>query len=244
MTAPRSGPRSFSPLAPEQLDALRRLDTCSLANAIEVTGTRLRNDGYMDSSIACLFPDMPPLVGYALPVRVKTSDPPIEGRGYVDRADWWDRLLALPEPRILAVEDVQSHAGTGSCLGEVHANIYSALGCAGFITNGAVRDLPAVRRLGFQVFAGHVSVSHAYAHVVEVGSPVVIGGLEVHTGDLLHADLHGVLSIPLEVAADLSSIVAAQKMQEQTIIGFCRSPGFTAKGLEQLLEQVQGPRQD
>ena len=61
-------------------------------------------------------------------------------------------------------------------------NIYWALGCAGVITNGAVRDLPALRRLGFPAFASHVSVSHAYAHVVEVGRPVTVGGLKVHTG--------------------------------------------------------------
>ena len=58
-----------------------------------------------------------------------------------------DQLLALPAPRILVVEDVESGPGTGSFMGEVHANIYRALGCAGIVTNGAVRDLPALRRL-------------------------------------------------------------------------------------------------
>jgi regulator of RNase E activity RraA len=228
------------PLADGQLDALRSLDTCTLANAIEATGARLRNEGYVDSTVRCFFPELRPMVGYAIPIRVRTSDPPIDGRAYVDRVDWWDQLLAVPAPRILVVEDVQSHAGTGSFLGEVHAHIYHALGCAGIVTNGAVRDLPALRGLNFQAFAAHVSVSHAYAHVIDVGSSVVVGGLEVSTGDLLHGDLHGVLSIPREVAQDLPTIAAEQKEIEQTIKAFCRSSDFSVDGLRQLLHRLGG----
>ena len=230
----------FVALRGNQLDALRKLDTCTLANAVDTTGARLRNEGYVDSTVRCLFPELPPLVGYAIPIRVRTSDPPIAGRAYVDRVDWWDQLLAVPAPRILVVEDVQSYAGTGSFMGEVHAHIYRALGCAGIVTNGAVRDMPALRAMKFQAFASHVSVSHAYAHVIEVGSPVVVGGLEVQLGDLLHADLHGVLSIPPQVVDELPAIVAEQKEIEQTINAFCDSPEFTVDGLRQLLQQLGG----
>jgi len=224
----------------DQLNALRKLDTCTLANAVETIGARLRNEGYVDSTVRCLFPELSPLVGHAVPIRVRTIDPPIAGRAYVDRVDWWDQLLAVPAPRILVVEDVQSYAGTGSFMGEVHAHIYRALGCAGIVTNGAVRDVPALRSMGFQAFASHISVSHAYAHVVEVGSPVVVGGLEVQLGDLLHGDLHGVLSIPPQVVDELPAIVAEQKEIEQTIKAFCDSPEFTVDGLRQLLQQLGG----
>jgi regulator of RNase E activity RraA len=182
------------------------------------------------------------LIGYALPLRVRTTDPPIRGLRYIDHIDWADQLLSLPKPRILVVEDMQSHPGTGSFLGEVHANMYRALGCAGVITSGAVRDLPALHALGFHSFAAHISVSHAYVHVIEVGAPVTVGGLEVRTGDLMHADQHGVLSIPMTVAADLPSISAQQKKEEQRIIEFCRAPGFTVEGLVQLLQRVQDER--
>lgn len=229
-------------LTTEQLDALRAMDSCAVSNAIEATGVRLRNEGYMDATVRSLFPDLPPLVGYALPLLVRTTKPPVQGMRYVDSIDWAEQLLALPHPRVLVVQDERSDPRTGSFTGEVHANIYRALGCAGVITNGAVRDLPAVRALNFQAFAAYVSVSHAYVHVVHVGKPVVVGGLTVHAGDLLHADRHGVVSIPLEIAADLPAIATAQRQEEEKIIAFCRSASFSVSGLEQLLRRVQTER--
>jgi 4-hydroxy-4-methyl-2-oxoglutarate aldolase len=227
------------PLNAETLELLRNLDTCVIANSIEATGVRLRNEGYMDSTIHCLFPELPPLVGYALPLRVRTGEPPIEGLAFVDRVDWWEQFLDIPQPRVLVVEDEPGGAASGAILGEVHANIYRALGCAGIVTNGAARDLPALRRLGFPVFASHVSVSHVYAHVVAVGDPVTVGGLRIRTGDLLHGDGHGILSIPLQVAQELPAIAARQKKQEQAIIEYCHSTGFTVEGLKRRLVRNQ-----
>ncbi len=236
------GEHEVLPLAPldaQTLEVLRKLDTCVIANSIEATGVRLRNEGYMDSTIHCLFPELPPLVGYALPLRVRTGEPPVDGLAYVDRTDWWEQFLAIPQPRVLVVEDESGGAASGSILGEVHANIYRALGCAGIVTNGAARDLPALRRLGFPVFANHVSVSHAYAHVVAVGDPVTVGSLQIRTGDLLHGDSHGILSIPLQVAQELPAIAARQEKQEQVIIDFCHSTEFSVEGLKELLVRNQ-----
>ncbi|MEO8627744.1 MAG: RraA family protein, partial [Betaproteobacteria bacterium] len=189
--------------------------------------------------IACLFPEMEPLVGYALPIRIRTNDPPIGGVSDIHDMEWTSQLLSIPHPRILVIEDAQAGPRSGSFLGEVHANVYAALGCIGVITNGAVRDLPALRGLHFHAHASHVSVSHAYVHIVEVGAPVVIGGLQVQAGDLLHGDQHGILTIPLDVASDLPAIAAQQKQRELEIIDFCRSPLFTIDGLTSLLQGMQ-----
>jgi regulator of RNase E activity RraA len=225
------------PLPAQLMAELGRLDTCSVANAIEVTGVRLRNEGYVDSTVTCLVPTDAPLLGHAFTLTVRTSEPPIGGSRFVDRIDWWDRLLALPEPRVLVVQDVQGHPGSGSFLGEVHATLYQALGCAGIVTNGAVRDLPHLERLGFAAFAAHVSVSHAYAHVIDFGKPVTVGGLQIRTGELMHGDRHGVLSIPLEIAPDLPRIHARNRRRELAIIEYCRSPGRTVEGLRALLQE-------
>src|SRR5262249_24125666 len=155
-----------------ELDALRHLDSSTVANAIETFHLRLRNTGFTDARIHCMFPDLPPMVGYAATACVRTSDPPMEGHSYYDRTDWWHHILSIPAPRRVVVEDVDKYPGLGAFIGEVHAGILWALGCIGVVTNGAVRGLNSARSLRFQMFAGNVSLSHAYAHIFDFGGKV------------------------------------------------------------------------
>lgn len=224
-------------LAPEQLEALRRLSTCAVSNAIEAFDVRLRNAGFSDSSIRCIFEEFPPTIGYAATARVRTSVPPMHGHNYYDRTDWWQAILKIPPPRVVVVEDVEKRPGLGSFVGEVHANILSSLGCVAVVTNGAVRDLPQVRSTGFQFFAGNVAVSHAYAHIFQFGTPVEIGGLKIEPGDLLHGDRHGILKIPFETASKIPAIARDIQEREQRVIAMCRSTDFS---LEKLREVFRG----
>ncbi len=110
-------------------------------------------------------------------------------------------------------------------------NILRALHCVGVVTNGSLRDIPAAESAGFHFFAGSVTVSHAYIHIVEIGKPVEVGGLKIQSGDLLHGDLHGVQSIPLAVAARVPAVAAQIAAKEQALIALCRSPGFSLEKL-------------
>ena len=218
-------------LTPGQLEILRRLDACTLANAIETFHARLRNEGFTDNSVHCQFSQLPPLLGYAATVKVRGSAPPTAERDYPDRTDWWDYILSLPAPRVVVVQDVATKVGLGSLLGAVHVNILRAFDCAGAVTNGAVRDLPAAEKLGFQLFAGSVSVSHAYVHIVEFGTPVEIGGLKIHSGDLMHGDLHGVQTIPAAIAVKVPLAAAEIIAREQELIALCQSKDFSVEKL-------------
>lgn len=156
-------------LTDEELDDLRRFDTCMVANAVEAFNVRLHNTGFTDASIRCMFEDAPPLVGYAVTARLRSGEPPMVGHNFHDRADFWNALLKIPAPRVLVLEDQDDPAGRGAFVGDMHAAILKALNCVGYLTNGAVRELPAVRAMGLRLFAGNVAVSHAYAHIFDVG---------------------------------------------------------------------------
>ena len=67
-------------LTEEQLDALRQFDTCMVANAVETFNVRLRNTGFTNASIHCMFHDAPPMVGYAATAKFRSSSPPARGR--------------------------------------------------------------------------------------------------------------------------------------------------------------------
>ncbi|MGA3266565.1 MAG: RraA family protein [Verrucomicrobiota bacterium] len=218
-------------LTPEELEILGRLDAGTLANAIETFHERLRNEGFADRSIHCLLPQLPPMLGYVATVKIRGSSPPMTGGTYSDRTDWWDYIAALPSPRVVAVQDVASEVGLGSLLGAVHINILAALGCVGAVTNGSVRGLPTAAKLGFRLFAGGVSVSHSYVHIVEFGTPVEIGGLRLKSGDLLHGDLHGIQSIPADLARKIPRVAAEIVAREQAIIALCQSKEFSLEKL-------------
>jgi regulator of RNase E activity RraA len=129
--------------------------------------------------------------------------------------------------------------GMGAFVGEVHAAILQALGCVGVATNGAVRDLPGVRKLGFALFACGVSVSHAYAHILNFNEPVRICGLEVRPGDLLYGDCHGLLSIPIEIAAEIPAAAARQARKEREVIDLCRSSEFSISRLRAEVSSIR-----
>lgn len=229
----------MSPLTDAQLDALRRLDACTVANAIETFDQRLRNEGFVDHTVRSLFPEFPPMVGYAATVRIRGSSPPVAGGRYPDRTDWWNYVESLPKPRVVVLQDVASRVGLASLVGEVHMTILSALGCVGVVTNGAVRDIPAARAAGFNYFAGCVSVSHGYVHIVDFGDPVEIGGLKIESGALLHGDLHGVQSVPVGIAAEIPEVAARITAQKQALLALCRSPDFSLDKLRAAVTQSQ-----
>ena len=158
-------------LRAELVDAFRRLDTCTVSNAIETFDVRLRNEGFADSTIRGLFDDLPPVMGHAVTARIRTAVPPPVGHNYHDRTDWWNYILTVPAPRIVVVEDVDERPGVGAFVGEVHASILRALGCVGLRDQRRrARPASASARIGFQFFAPHVATSHAFAHIVEFGA--------------------------------------------------------------------------
>jgi 4-hydroxy-4-methyl-2-oxoglutarate aldolase len=219
------------PLTTAQLNAIKRFDTCTISNVIEEFGVRLRNESYTRPGLRCIFEDLPPMLGYAATSRIKCSHPPPTDHAYVDRTDWWSQMGTLPAPRVAVIQDIDENPGIGAFVGEVHASILRALKCAGVVTDGAVRDLSPVRAMKFPMFACHVSVSHAYAHMVDFGGPVEIRGLKINSGDLLYGDRHGVLSIPNQIAGEIAAKAAALMKRERRVIDLCRSPAFTIEKL-------------
>jgi regulator of RNase E activity RraA len=226
-------------IEPAALEELRQLDSCSVANAIESFGVRLRNSGFADSTVHCIFEDFSPLVGYAATIRVRTADPPMEGDSYYYRLDWLDHLLSVPPPRVLVVQDVDPHPRVGSFIGDVHANILQALGCIGVVTNGAVRDIEGARAIKFQMFAGNLSVSPAFAHLFDFGGPVEVGHMHVRPGDLLHGDRHGIQTVPIDIAQKIPAVAQRMNGEEREIVELCQSSAFT---LEKLRSDVAALR--
>lgn len=228
-----------SVLSETELKELQKFDAPTISNAIEPFNIRSRDKGFMSPEVKCIFPEFPPLVGYAVTAKIRATQQTGKPTNYISRKDWWEFIRTIPKPRVVVIQDLDEPKAIGSYWGEVNANVHKALGCVGVVTDGGVRDLPPVRELGFHFFAGAVIVSHAYVNLVEIGTPVVVGGLSVKPGDLLFGDMHGVINIPHEISKDVAESARKIMEWERPIIEYCKSPNFTIEGLNEVFNRAR-----
>ena len=220
----------------EQLKALAIWPSPAISNAIETFNVRSRNSGFMSSDIVCRFPELQPIVGYAVTCTIRSSIPLKDDlEVQATRDEWWSHIQSVPGPRIVVIQDLDDPP-RGSFWGEVNGNVHHAMGCLGVITNGGVRDLDEVQEIGFQFLSKELLVSHAYVHQVEIGIPVTVGGLTIKAGDLLHADQHGCVRIPGAIAAQVAEASQVVEDRERVIIDYCKSPDFSVDGLRALYD--------
>ncbi len=224
----------MSELSMQELETLRGFPTPAVSNAIETFDVRPRNQGFMAPQIQQVFRGKPAVIGYAVTGRIVCAHD-LGPRPKTDGFAWWDHVAAAVGPKLLVLEDLDRPT-IGTWFGEVNSSIHMALGCRALVTNGAVRDLREVESMGFQYWAAAVAVSHGYSHMVDYNGTVVVGGLAVSPGDLLLADEHGVLSIPIEIAREIPAAVAKIERHERRIIDYCRGEGFSLGGLKGIVQ--------
>ncbi|MGG5822935.1 RraA family protein [Falsiroseomonas sp. HW251] len=208
---------------------LRQHDTPTVWNAL----TRLRGhstQGLTIGPIAASDSAMR-MVGYAATARM-TSDAPVamsaEEKDAI-RFAYYRMVGAAPAPRIVVMQDIGERRGLGSIWGEVNAAIHQGLGCAGVVTDGAMRDLDALH--GFPILAGSICLGNGFTQLRDIGGEVEVFGLRVRPGDLIHADRHGAMTIPAEHVAALPAVIETVLTQEKRIIATTRAPGFDAEAM-------------
>jgi 4-hydroxy-4-methyl-2-oxoglutarate aldolase len=104
-------------------------------------------------------------------------------------------------------------------------------GAVGFVTDGCVRDLPGIRAVGLPCYSvGVTPNSPARSGPGTVGFPVTIAGHPVASGDVIVADLDGVVVVPQarldEVIARLPAIRNAEAAMDQAVRDGLRLPKF------------------
>jgi regulator of RNase E activity RraA len=213
-----------------QLDFLKSIDTPTVCNLVEVVAPERRGFGYTVKHLHCPFPELPPIVGFAKTVTFKAKDAvPLGEANYMQkRLDYLDYVAGEPQPGIMVMEDLDGeHFGYGAFWGEVQSNIHKALGCLGVVTNGSIRDIPMIAP-GFQMLAGSIVPSHAYVHVVDIGIDVTVHGMAVRSGDLVHADRHGAIVVPVDKIDAMQAALEVLAAREAKIIAAAKAGGGVA----------------
>jgi 4-hydroxy-4-methyl-2-oxoglutarate aldolase len=191
----------------EVLSRLAEFGTPSVANALEVLG-QAPTIGFSDPSVGLLSASRP-FIGRALTATMVSASPREPAESVVATESYWRYVSRHDGPSIVVVQDLDPQP-TGAMFGEVQGRLHRALGVAGIVTNGGVRDLGELTAIDFPVIAGRACVSHAYARFRATDVPVTVGGLDIRPGDLLHADRHGVQRIPPEIDLEELAHVAGE----------------------------------
>jgi regulator of RNase E activity RraA len=228
-----------SQLSTAQIEELKRFNTPTVANAIELFDVRPRHVGFLPHTIRCLLPELGVMVGYAVTsqTRAEPSDEPAPDL----TAEYLRYVAGQPGPKVAVGQDLDRPAGLGAQFGEVNATIHQRLGCVGHITDGCPRDLDEVAALGFHLYGQNPCVSHAYIRLVDFGKPISVAGVPVHPGDLVHADKHGVCLVPEEVASRLADACRKVEALERPLLALCRDETFKFS-LDRYLEVRQETR--
>lgn len=219
----------------ELLASLAAFDTPTVCNAIERLAPERTGHGFTTQPLVCIRPDLAPIVGYARTGAIRAAHP--SGRNDGDeraaRVAYYESIAEGPHPSITVIEDLDPHPGVGAWWGEVQSNLHRGLGSLGVITNGSVRDLADFAD-GFQALAGSIGPSHAFVHPVSWGEPVTVHGMRVRPGDLIHADRHGAVVVPIDIADQIPAMARTIAAAEAVLIEASRLDGFgidTLRGL-------------
>lgn len=225
------------------LDLLRKVDTPTVCNAIEVAQGKRGFNRFTRGTMHHCKPGDPAIVGFARTAKISGLAPPNEPPEVIRarRMEYFHSMAAGVSPSAAVVEDVDYPNCIAGWWGEVHVAVHRGLGLAGAVTNGVMRDLDVMDD-GFPVLAGSIGPSHGFVYAVEIGTPVNIMGMRVAQGELIHADRHGALVIPEDVISELRAAIDKVIACEAIVLEPARQPGFDIHKLEEAWAKFEAAR--
>jgi len=228
------------PLSQDDLDALAAFDTPTICNALEIVAPERRATGFTTRHLFCGFPNLKPMVGYARTASIRAKHPPSRDAAAMraQRTAYYEYVAAGPRPTVSIIQDLDGpDAGFGAFWGEVQTNLHKGLGCLGVVTDGCIRDLDMIAD-GFQMLAGSVAPSHAHVHLVDFGSQVTVAGMLVNSGDLIHADRHGAVVVPVAVAREIPKACDLLARREAVLLTAAKAKDFDIEKLKKAMGEA------
>jgi 4-hydroxy-4-methyl-2-oxoglutarate aldolase len=217
-----------------EVEYYRTIDSPTLSNAIERLKVRPNERGFTPVEIRSLFQEFGRMCGYAVTAQVETVTEmqPFTLDTFIDL---YKAVETARKPAVVVFQELGAFGNYAAHCGEVMASFFTRLGAAGLVSDCGVRDLPEVRRLGFQYFARGSVASHANFRIVRVGLPVQVCGMVVRPNELIHGDENGVLVVPPVEREKIAEEVETIRRSERVVMDFVRGPEFSLDGFRGLV---------
>ncbi|MBC7237426.1 MAG: RraA family protein [Chloroflexi bacterium] len=190
----------------EMLEELKQFDTPSITNVVATyPGNPLclglynpwTENWYTDQTIRCMYPELGPVVGYAVTAVYGLPDPNFS------RLSFMDVLAAIDASKKPVIFVFQQKfppeiAGKVGLSGGNMTTAMKALGCVGAISNGPSRDIDEIRPMKFQYLLSGITPGHGNMAVHAVNVPVHVAGMDVAPGEIIHMDENGAVKFPAD----------------------------------------------
>ena len=225
-------------LSVRDIEELKKYDSPTVCNAIELFDVRPRDEGYMNEHIRACFPEMPPMVGYATTATRRCANAPGEGDSKIGMDEQLESFESLPGPPVVVFQDLDEPK-VAATFGDMMCKAYKRFGAVGIITSGPGRDLDQVRELDFHAFTNGAISSHGYGYTAHVGTTVHVGGIAIAPGDLLYADCNGVTTIPNHIASEVAGVCADYAAAEAVVLDYLDQDEVSIKGLEEAQNECR-----
>lgn len=156
------------------------------------------------------------MVGYAHTLRYVPARPDLPK--LLGRNAQRDAAESIEPDEVLVIEARgEPHAGT---IGDIFAMRVKQLGGVGIITDGALRDTPAIKALGIAVY-------HQSSNAATLGRlhtpldhqvPIACAGVTVMPGDIIVGDQEGAVLIPASLVEEIADASAEMEIAEEFAI--------------------------
>lgn len=197
------------------LEQLRYVSTATLTTQLFKRG--LRN--VFLQGVAPLVkpaPNAPNLVGPAFTLRNIPAREDLDHLGIFQNPDHPQRkAVESAPPGSVLVQDCRGDR-TAASVGSILALRLVKRGVAGMVSDGPVRDSGTIAELGLPLWCAGASATLNLAkhHAVDMNVPIACGGVAVYPGDIVVADVDGVVIVPREMAEEVARDATEQEQME------------------------------
>jgi 4-hydroxy-4-methyl-2-oxoglutarate aldolase len=211
----------------EMMEELKKFDTPSITNVVATYPENkfclgLYNpwteNWYTDQTIKCMYPEMGPVVGYAVTCVYGLPDPNFKRLNFLQAIDALD---ASPKPSIFVFQQKfpPEIAGKVGLSGGNMTSAMKAVGCVGGLSNGPSRDIDEIRPMGFQYLLSGITPGHGAMAIHGINVPVTISGMDVAPGEIIHMDENGAVKFPADKLEAVLTNVKALVEEEENRMG-------------------------
>lgn len=217
------------------LGALENRPMSTIESAVARLGKRPRGEGVALPGMRALWEETGRIAGYAVTVTMSTQDGFPHGRK--ENVEWWRYVESRPGPKVVVAQVLDGETGQGAACGVLSAHVLRSLGCAGFVTDGYVRDVEQMTSAGLKIAARGATLRHGNPHVVRFGGVVELFGMRVSTGDCVIAGSEGTIAFPAGWLAELPAKLNEVEARVEPVLKFCRGGKRSADEIAAVLEK-------